>query len=451
MNIYIKMEVRVRELEGRLLLALVAAERGHRVLLGDFRTLLSHRHWLPPGIFHDKALVPSEQRVEHRERLRRAGFVITSQDEEHGLTSDFARFARDRFSAESLGQAATAFAWGPRDAAGLVGAFPSAVGRIVASGSPRVDLWRPEAASFHGARPRMGHEGHILILTNFGVGSANPWWTAVADIRASYRWQEDDGGEWKLYETIADAVRLSGHVVRAVRHAALRRPGLRFVVRPHPVEGIDGWRGLLGDLPNVAVVQSGSVSGWIRAARLVVHNGSTTGFEAAVAGVPVVAYTAGGHNVDLEVNRLGRRAEDPEELVGIIDRSGDPQSRQTWFDGEDQDLLEGTFASLTGRLAAERIVDSWESLPGIEGLEQRVRPRTALIAAASHRATGRVRTTLRGGASRHGTVLRTSHKFPPLQRAEVAALADRFRTAFGRFSGVDVDLVGPRLVRVAPR
>ena len=34
MNIYIKIEVKNREFEGRLLLALAAAERGHTVILG---------------------------------------------------------------------------------------------------------------------------------------------------------------------------------------------------------------------------------------------------------------------------------------------------------------------------------------------------------------------------------------------------------------------------------
>ena len=34
MNIYIKIEVKRRELESRLLLAMAAAERGHQVLLG---------------------------------------------------------------------------------------------------------------------------------------------------------------------------------------------------------------------------------------------------------------------------------------------------------------------------------------------------------------------------------------------------------------------------------
>ena len=35
MNIYIKVEVKLRELESRLLLAMAAAEKGHEVLLGS--------------------------------------------------------------------------------------------------------------------------------------------------------------------------------------------------------------------------------------------------------------------------------------------------------------------------------------------------------------------------------------------------------------------------------
>ena len=61
MNIYIPIEVKVRELEGRTLLALAAAERGHQVILGSKKeTLLSAVNGeLPPGIVHMKSLTPS--------------------------------------------------------------------------------------------------------------------------------------------------------------------------------------------------------------------------------------------------------------------------------------------------------------------------------------------------------------------------------------------------------
>ena len=64
MNIYIKVEVKLRELESRLLLAMAAAEKGHEVLLGsNLLTLDLVKKILKPGIIFEKSIVPSERRI----------------------------------------------------------------------------------------------------------------------------------------------------------------------------------------------------------------------------------------------------------------------------------------------------------------------------------------------------------------------------------------------------
>ena len=84
MNIYIPIEVKVRELEGRTLLALAAAERGHRVLIGSKKDTLipAVQGKLPSGVIHMKSLTPSEQMLDQLQHLKKNGFVVTSQDEE---------------------------------------------------------------------------------------------------------------------------------------------------------------------------------------------------------------------------------------------------------------------------------------------------------------------------------------------------------------------------------
>ena len=62
MNIYIPVEIKVREFEGRLLLALAAAERGHEVLLGQKQDveLLLQQDLVKPGILHHKSILPCQ-------------------------------------------------------------------------------------------------------------------------------------------------------------------------------------------------------------------------------------------------------------------------------------------------------------------------------------------------------------------------------------------------------
>ena len=65
MNIYIPIEIKAREIEGRTLLALVAAERGHVVVLGGKEDTLglARNGLLKPGIVHDQSLHPSPEKV----------------------------------------------------------------------------------------------------------------------------------------------------------------------------------------------------------------------------------------------------------------------------------------------------------------------------------------------------------------------------------------------------
>ena len=58
MNIYLNVEISSRELDSKLLLATVAAARGHRVVVSDLESILKgvSQKVLAPGIFHTKSL-----------------------------------------------------------------------------------------------------------------------------------------------------------------------------------------------------------------------------------------------------------------------------------------------------------------------------------------------------------------------------------------------------------
>jgi surface carbohydrate biosynthesis protein len=451
------MEVAHRELEGRLLLGLVAAERGHDVLLGDLRTLLSHRHWLPPGVFHDKALVPSEQRMSYRAALVENGFLLTSQDEEHGLIgTDFARWAQFRFSERSLLQANRAFAWGPTDAAELRRLFPAAADIVHETGSPRVDVWRPELTPLFGdALPSDVRPGYVLVPSNYGIGQVNPWWDQLADLRVSHYRGEDDPAEWDFYRHNADNILATGRLVRTLRRVAKESPDTRFVLRPHPTEMVAAWRALIGPLPNIHVIRDGAVSAWIRHARLVIHHSSTTGIEAAVSGVPVVSFRPEEQGEGLSVDRIGPRAADADALLDLIRRSGDATERAGWYSASDRSELDALLAALRGPLASERIVDAWEALAHDAGHARRVRAGWSLIAATIHREVGRTRTTARrlraSGRDGRRATFDVAHKFPALQRDLVPTLVAGYRRTLRRFEDVEVRQVGPRLVRLQRR
>ena len=71
MNIYINLEIDTRELDSKILLAVLAADRGHQVIVSDlsgiergFRT-----KFLSPGIFHTKSLTPGKRKLEYHQKI----------------------------------------------------------------------------------------------------------------------------------------------------------------------------------------------------------------------------------------------------------------------------------------------------------------------------------------------------------------------------------------------
>ena len=61
MNIYQHVEHAARELDSKLLIATIAAARGHQVIVSDLEGIEKgmRRGVLAPGIFHTKSLTPS--------------------------------------------------------------------------------------------------------------------------------------------------------------------------------------------------------------------------------------------------------------------------------------------------------------------------------------------------------------------------------------------------------
>lgn len=452
------MEVRARELEGRLLLGLVAAERGHDVLIGEFDDLLSHRQWLPPGLFHDTTLTPARYRIQHHSMLRAAGFRITSQDEEHGLTSPtIEEFVAKRYADETLAAADAAFMWGALDAEAVRRAHPERAGTVVPTGSPRADLWRPDMAGFYRGMPLPGVEPgrpFVLVATNLAPAAANRFWVQMRDMRPVSFDGPADPAELAIYERAGREHLDAGRLVMALRRIAREHPEVLIVVRPHPAEADGAWDDLIGPVDNVLVTREAEIGRWIRHAAALIHVRSTSAYEAAVAGVPVVAFPQPAGGAETPVHRIGAVARDEDDLLNFVTRALDPSSSGD-IQVDAREDLGRLFSAMDGDLAADRIVDVWERLQDQDAPPVRS-PRRALRLATAHRHIGAARTRLRQvgdqnvGPPKGGRFL-TAHKFPPFSRTVVGPVVEAHRAALGRFSDVQVRIIGPRLLHMRRR
>ncbi len=462
MNIYLPMEIKLREFEGRGLLALAAAERGHTVIFGGKEDTVNpaKKGAFPPGIVHMKSLAPSEKNLTNIKCLVKHGNLVTSQDEEHGLLDQsYDWFTQIRFSAETLDKVSTLFTWGSHDTAALHARYPIYAKKIMATGSPRVDFWRPDFAPYYyqnvPGQPNLeSYKPYILIVSSFvKVLNENRIWNVIATQRKGGFFERNAEDEFRLYEISSYQTRLVKEFVKLIRRLSVTYPDLKIVIRPHPVESISAWVKMIGDYPNLVVTREGTISNWIRHAVVLIHNSSTSALEAAACKVPCIAFRPLPSEYERAIaNSLSWEASSPEEVEEIVSALG----REIRVEGYEKSeaaslkLLEERFSNLSGSLAADKIVDQWEKIASSNNLES-MPPRKFLYRSMGSRSRQQAADLLKGKFSIFNSLapgedkeFKTAHKYPDLQEQEIKTLVARLQSATGRFKKVRYKKFGRR-------
>ena len=283
----IPVEEQSRELDAKLLLASVAAERGFPVILGSRHEIHLQAARLPAGIYYAKSFRPISLRM--FDILRGLGFEIVACDEEGLLPYPDEIYFERRVSPETLARISNIFAWGPDDAARFR-RYPAFDGTAIhVTGNPRADLLRHELRGWYAddvkrLRDRFGT--FVLINTNFGA--VNHRLSSLAfENQTETRQSSADSYHALITRHKAE---LFSHFKTIVPELSRALPDVSIVVRPHPVENNQPWVDAAAGCSNVHVVHEGNVIPWLLAAKVLVQNNCTTAVEASVLGRPVVNY-----------------------------------------------------------------------------------------------------------------------------------------------------------------
>jgi surface carbohydrate biosynthesis protein len=484
MNIYIPVEIKVRELEGRLLLALAAAERGHEVLLGQKQDIefLLEQNLVKPGILHHKSILPYQ--LEQLQSIKDYGHIVTVQDEEHGLLApDYKIFAQSRFSPETIRLTDRIYCWGHFDYDAIEDIYSEENPQLLLSGSPRADFWRVDMDQYNFNDAAGYPLPYVLFVSNQGLLlNVNRLWLLVKNMQYLYGGDADEA-EADIFRSYAWQAEMVRHFLLAIRSVSKTFPNVTVVVRPHPIEDNDAWSILLEGTSNVLVTREGTLGHWIRHAAVVVHEGCTSGFEAAAMGRPVIAYEPIPPVKARPIpNELSLSAKTKDELVKLIaPHAKEPDySRKSGIGQVALEKLLHRFPNLEGPPAVDRIVSDWETMFDKE-LEhkndwslilQRLHPATRLHPPTKQTWVQRIKTKskrvisiLRKSAqnTEHNTEIsnsnlpravetpdwrsqfKISHKFPSvISDSELEELIIRIQSCTGRFLDVEYERMGPR-------
>jgi surface carbohydrate biosynthesis protein len=381
--LYILLEVKARELEGRTLLALEAATRGFLTIVGNKEHINYglKSNILRPGVYFDKSLTRGKE--EKLESVAAKGCMVASQDEEGGLLDQsIDRFISFRSTPETVAITNAIFCWGNHDCAGWSKHHQDSSSRIFITGSPRIDFWRSDFDSYfrldmNNIKKRF--DPFVLLPSRF-VG-ANNYRSIEERIEqgrnnGSIRTMQD---ELLLRSKAADSRKMFILFTEMINSMAEKYKDLNFVVRPHPAEKVSGWQKRLEKKDNLHLVFEKGISPWVRSAEAILHNGCTTGIEAYVCGVPAIAYTPFESPINRKIpNRLSIKCTTEEEVSRVLSRIITGEKVDEHRTPENDETIRHRLANVKGDTAAKRIVDVLEKLdvpesppvrPGLAGLK----------------------------------------------------------------------------------
>ncbi len=367
-------ENQVRELDSKILLACVAAQRGFSSYIGSRREIHFNITAFPKGIYLSKSITAASDMMFRI--MRNLGHAIAAWDEEALVHLPAETYYSRRLSPTAMHYVSYFFAWG-EDNAQLWRQYSHLPkhAAIEVTGNPRNDLLRPELHAYYNSdveRIKKAYGDFILVNTNFNHVNA------FSPVQNLFKPPEKPGepppfGRAAKGMSRAYAEGLRDHKQSIFKDFQQMIPALdaafphyHIVVRPHPTESQEIYHDIASRCQRVKVTNDGNVVPWLLATKALVHNSCTTGVEAQVMGVPAITYRASiNETYDFGFYRLPNLTSHPcynlDELImnlkHILNGEFEPAN------GDDrQQLIRHYLAAQDGPLACERMVDVLEKI-----------------------------------------------------------------------------------------
>lgn len=289
--LYLGLEIKQRELDSRLLIAVHALDLGLPVVFGQQWGLFGNIEALPPGAVLFKTV--NDIQAKCMKVFSKAGHLVTATDEEVLVCFEDACFF-EVFSPTAAERCDLFFAQSDIHKAAIDRKFPDLATRTKVVGNARIDLLSPrlrESFEEEAAAIKAEHGPFILFNTNYGqinsiwadmnkvygiaagaglVDIHNP--ESVTEYKNKLKWEAANREE----------------IIGVLRWALHNLKDHKIVLRPHPGELAAFWQELGDGHDRFTVIPRSNPHPWLVAADMLVHTTCTTGLEAALLDKPAV-------------------------------------------------------------------------------------------------------------------------------------------------------------------
>jgi surface carbohydrate biosynthesis protein len=357
-------ETKVRELDGKVLLAAAAAERGWGVILGHKDTSVQDSAGIK-GIALEKDGHIGNHRIS---RFIEAGKSVCALDEEGLVYHNSQDYFRRRLNQDNYQKMDKIFMWGGIQRRDFLEHIQVPESKLILTGNPRFDLLRPELRQYfapEAARLKNKYGPFILVNTNFGESShyMGTEWLINRHRESGFIANAQDEAEERAFikyqSRIADSFR------KMIPKVNARYSKFKIIIRPHPSEDHYKWISWAKNLENVFVIHEGDVNPWLLAADLSIHNSCMTGIQGFLLDKPVITYMPiQSEQFDFTLpNAVSIKTASPDEILSAIDHiTAHPDAGDLANRAAQMQIAGQYMTAITGPFAADRIIDALESL-----------------------------------------------------------------------------------------
>ena len=293
---YLPIEIKARELDSRLYLAMSLAQKGFKVVIGKKSGV--NRHMFSQNknfIYFDKGISPGERSF--YKAIKAANGIIVGIREE-GIFNNFDINVKefiDTYDNSCAELFSLFFIWGDRSKEIMEKHCPKIdKDKLIVTGHPSLDLLKENLIGYYYKLRELNYKvlpGYILINTNFSRinGYLNFDRIKIFNYKneklfnTKFKKEFDVG---RKYEEIV-FVEFSN----MIESLAKSFPEKNIVIRPHPVENLKIYQDKFEEFKNVQVIREGSSKEWIVGAEAIIHHDCTTGVESFFAKKHVISFS----------------------------------------------------------------------------------------------------------------------------------------------------------------
>lgn len=354
--IYIAVEGKARELNGKILLSAEFIRRGFRVIVGSHSRVRELAKTKIPGILIDKDF--SDPRKDIWKEIQVNGGKIYALDEEGIVFYSPESYVQTRIGKNAIDIADGLLLWGEDQEKVLHHFFPYLSSKNHVVGNPRFDLLGKNAELYYGKEKRKNvarFGNYLLVNTNFarrgesGINIIKTFSNNITDTLEKQLWDRVKYNN-EYYEKFVEGIKLLA-----------QRINQNIVIRPHPADDVKIWQNDFSEYNNVHIIRSGDSNEWNLGAELIIHNGCTTAIEAYETNkVSILYQPVYDERFYLPFpNNLSDKAETPEQLYQMVDSylNNKNNEQANFFNTEKEALIRRKIFADDHKYAVEKIAN----------------------------------------------------------------------------------------------